>query len=145
MTRTAGPDGAKTSALSIRLTPKMKFGLEVMSRMHHISVPEIVTRAIGDVFNSEHEGLSDWEGKDNLPRYLLPLLWDENPALRLAKLQFHTPNLMSAPEKKVWDAILKDPKLWSHPTLRTQPHLREDMLTQNWERLTLGTKLESKA
>nr|WP_315235543.1 hypothetical protein [uncultured Albidiferax sp.] len=140
MTRTAGPDGAKTAPLSVRLTPKMKFGLEIMSRLHHYTIPEIVTRAIHDVFNSENEGLSDLNGKSGGRRYLLDTLWSDTPSEVLANLAFRAGNLMSAPEKRMWKLIVGEPKYWSDPTERTEPYLRGDVLAQDWKEIEAAAK-----
>lgn len=140
MTRVAGPDGAKTAPLSVRVTPKMKFGLEIMSRLHHYTIPEIVTRAIQDVFDSEHEGLSDLNGKSGARRYLLDTLWSNSPSEVLANLAFRAGNLMSAPEKRMWKLVVGEPKYWSDPSERTEPYLRTDVLAQDWEGIEAAGK-----
>lgn len=140
MTRTAGPEGVKSSALSIRLTPKMKFGLEIMSRLHHYSIPEIVNRAIHDVFSSENEGLSDWNGKSGERRFLLDTLWSDRPSDVLANLAFRASNLMSAPERRIWKLVLEDPKYWSDPTERTDPFLQREVLAQDWDAIEVVAK-----
>ena len=60
-----GDDGSRNVTMSIRVTPKMRFNLEMMARLHRDTVPNIVTRAINDVFSSEVEGLWDYGGADS--------------------------------------------------------------------------------
>lgn len=136
MARTAkSADGAKTSTLSVRLTPKMRFGLEIMARLHRDTVPEIVTRAINDVFSSEFEGLWDYEGPEESgsKRPLLNLLWAEEPSDRLVNIALYSPNLLSTVERRIWMKIKNDPKFWNNPQELTLASLRRDFLAECWE------------
>jgi hypothetical protein len=92
----------------------MKFGLEIMSRLHHYSIPEIVNRAIHDVFSSENEGLSDWNGESGERRFLLDTLWRK--------------------------LVLEEPKYWSDPTERTDPFLQREVLAQDWDAIEVVAK-----
>ena len=141
MARPVGAEGAKTSTLSVRLTPKMRFGLEMMSRLHRETLPDIVTRAINDVFDSEDEGLWDDEGdiaEIGGRRNLLPLLWSPRPSDRLANLAFHCEYLLSTVESRLWAKIKASPTFWSSQTERTEEFLLRDVLAEGWEALEQG-------
>lgn len=136
MARTAGAEGAKTSTLSVRLTPKMRFGLEMMARLHRDSIPEIVTRAINNIFSSEYDGL--WDSDTDSPygrRWLMKLLWAERPSDRLANLAFHCPSLMSSAENRLWSHIKSESKFWKKAGAQTEKNLLREMLAQSWENL----------
>ena len=49
-------DGLKNTALSVRVTPKMRFGLKMTSGLHLRPIPEIITYAIQGIFSSELDG-----------------------------------------------------------------------------------------
>lgn len=138
MPRTAkGPDGPKNVTVSVRVSPKVRFGLEMMSRLHHRTVPEIVSDAIDQVFGSEIEGLYDDKGAPEAggKRPLLNLLWAERPSDRLANIAFECPQLLSSPEKKVWSQVLDDPRFWTTAKARTPRNLLRDELAARWEEL----------
>lgn len=138
MARTAkGADGAKTSTLSVRLTPKMRFGLEMMARLHRDTIPEIVSRAINDVFSSELEGLWDNEGhvESGGKRHLLNLLWADRPSDRLANIAFHCPDLLSTAELRLWTKIKSERKFWSEPDVQSERNLLRDTLAECWDAL----------
>ena len=105
-----GPRGA---VLSIRVPARLKYGLELIARYHHESVPDVIVRAANDVLTSEYRGLMvDMPGED-LPVFLLPRVWDENEAVRLVKLALVYPALLRPVEKAMWRAISADEKYWN--------------------------------
>ena len=138
MPRTAkGPDGPKNVTVSVRVSPKVRFGLEMMSRLHHRTVPEIVSDAIDQVFSSEIEGLYDDSGPPEVggKRPLLNVLWAERPSDRLPNIALECPYLLSSPEKKVWNQVLVDPRFWTTSKARTSSNLRRDELAAQWKEL----------
>ena len=141
MARTAkSADGAKTSTLSVRLTPKMRFGLEMMARLHRDSIPDIVSRAIEDVFSSEIEGLWDFKGviETGGKRPLLNLLWADRPSDRLANIAFHCPELLSTAELRLWTSVKSEPKFWRETYGKTPETLLRDTLAECWDAIQPG-------
>jgi len=138
--RPTGPEGPRNSLLSVRVTPKVRFGLEMLSRLHNTPIPDLVIRAIRELFNSEHEGLWDYdyepvEGEPNGPRYLLDILWAEKPSDRLANIGLNCKNLLTLDEKRLWLNITSQPKYWRHESQRTEAELRRDVLAEDWDTL----------
>ena len=137
MARTpSSPDGAKNVTISIRMTPKMRFGLELMSRLHNRTLPEVVGYAITEVFTSEIEGLYDNRGPEEVggKRYLLNLLWADRASDRLANLAFQCPELLTIPETRMWSRITQIEQLWSGDA-RDETHLNRDALAERWQSL----------
>ena len=132
-----GPDGPKNVTVSVRVSPKVRFGLEMMSRLHHRTVPEIVSDAINQVFSSELEGLYDDNGPPEAggQRPLMNLLWAERPSDRLANIALECPSLLSSPEKKVWNQVIDDPRFWKTAKARTLSNLLRNELAAHWEEL----------
>lgn len=144
MARTpASPDGAKNVTISIRMTPKMRFGLELMSRLHDRSVPDVVSYAITEVFTSEIEGLYDDRGPQETggKRYLLNLLWAERPSDRLANIALQSPELLTTAERRMWSEIEQMPEFWSGHE-RGESQLQREVLAKQWaqveEKFRLG-------
>ena len=138
--RPVGPEGPKTIVLSLKVTPKLRFGLEMLSRMRNSSVPELVTIAVNKLFDSEDIGLWEYEELDEgdvIPGriYLLEELWDELPSNRFANVSLKYPNLSSVPEMKLWEHVRGEPKYWSHKKHRTEKELLRNVLAADWEGL----------
>ncbi len=103
-------------------------------------MPDLVTRAVQDLFISEHDGLWDHAyvpvaGEPNGPRYLLDILWADTPSERLANIAFNCSGLLSLDEKRLWQRVLADAKYWLHPKQRTNNQLRLDVLEEDWVNL----------
>ena len=143
MARPTGPDGARSALLSVRLTPKLMFGLEMMSRLHRASIPDIVSRAIKDVFTSEFEGLWDYpkgsangaEEEARAPRYLLEVLWADRPSDRFANIALHCAGLMSSADIRLWAFIYAQEKFWRPDCARTEENLLREVLAMEWTAL----------
>ena len=138
--RPVGPQGPKTSLLALKVTPRLKFGLEMLSRKRNTSVPDLVTIAINKLFDSEDIGLWEYEELevgDAIPgrTYLLEELWDELPSNRFANVSLKYPNLSSLAERTLWDHVLGEGKYWSHKKHRTEKELLRNVLAADWEGL----------
>lgn len=59
----------------------------------------------------------DLPGED-MPRDLLKRVWDERESVRLAKLAFIYPSLLSLPEQRLWQQIKADDKYWRPATAK---------------------------
>jgi hypothetical protein len=112
------PGGPRDAVLNVRIPERVKFGLQLLSRHTHVPVPDVVIRALEDAFTAEHGGLMvDLPGED-MPRDLLKRVWDERESVRLAKLAFIYPSLLSLPEQRLWQQIKADDKYWRPATAK---------------------------
>ena len=146
MARPTGPDGARSAVLSVRLTPKLRFGLEMLSRLHRESLPDILSRAINDVLTSEHDGLWDYApGESERPRMLMPLLWDERSSDRLANIAFNCPHLLTASENRLWTLVKTKTDLWNSKQEYSPENLNRDALAECWGKLQLELEMPHKA
>ncbi len=109
---------ANAEVLTVRLSPKMKFGLELLSRKQHRSLSAIV------------QHLLDRELRENLyvpidvvepdgdfhveKRRLVDLVWDPYEPDRLVKLGLHSPDLLDLDEELKWKVIQDDYKRYWH-------------------------------
>jgi hypothetical protein len=125
----------------------------LLSRMYHESVADVVVRAINDLFSSEHGGLLEYVSGEELQRDVFKLLWDEREHVRLAKLAFHYPTLLSGAEKRLWQEIVANDVFWAarpqqeeaqaqggrdiglRAAGRKESYLLADVLAVHWDRL----------
>lgn len=141
------PGGPRDAVLNVRIPERVKFGLQLLSRHTHVPVPDVVIRALEDAFTAEHGGLMvDLPGED-MPRDLLKLVWDEREVVRIAKLAFVYPSLLSLPEQRLWQRIKADDKYWTatatkgrkrkdgEELARDPSHLLVDALDEDWPQL----------
>ena len=122
--------------MSIRVTPKMRFNLDMMARLHRDTVPNIVTRAINDVFSSEVEGLWDYGGADSENghhRRLDNCLWAERASDRLANMAFNCDRLLSSSDVRLWSYIKAQPRFWRPQAPQTEQCLLRDVLASEWD------------
>lgn len=119
---------AKTEALSIRIDPRLRYGLELLARQQRRSVTGVVEWAIDQALRNEtvtDSGTSfDQLVKD---------LWSPNEVERLVNLARTFPDLMTYDEARMW-AVLKD-----SPDLLKMNHRGTAVLDiaclEDWEKL----------
>jgi len=109
--KTKSSSGAKGEVITVRLTPKLKYGLELLSRKQHRSLSSIVTWSIEQMINAGNEGLYKEPGYIR-GTDLLNLLWDIDGADRLVKIAKHWPGLMTYEEEKLVKTIKKEGWGW---------------------------------
>lgn len=101
-----------------------------MSRLHHEPAPDILIRALNNLFSSEHIGLFiDLPGEE-LPKNLLELTWAERESDRLVNLAQVFPSLLTASEKLAWEEIRSTDKYWSKS--KKGRELNRDAVAQDW-------------
>ena len=106
--KTTSSSGAKSDVITVRLSPKLKYGLELLSRKQHRPLSSVVTWAVEQLLNDSDVGLCH-------PRHgeTLEGLWHVHPADRLVKLAIRWPELMTYEEELLVEQI-KDEK-WGWP------------------------------
>jgi len=110
VSKTTSSSGAKSDVITIRLSPKLKYGLELLSRKQHRNISSLVTWAIEQAINDPAYGLYKNMSKGLKvaePKQMLDVLWDVDPADRLVKLAIHWPELMTYEEEKLVKIIKK--------------------------------------
>lgn len=112
-TKKASSRAAKTDALSVRVDPRLRYGLELLSRAQRRSVTGVVEWAIERVLESEVAHASEGE-EDTTETFAdaVQLVWSPNELERLAKLASMFPELLTYDETRTWAVIKATPQLW---------------------------------
>ena len=129
----SGKDGETTSSsvtkgevITVRLSPKLKYALELLSRTQHRTQSAVVTWAIQEAINTDHGLLkTNIRGTKISVDNMLEVLWAVHPADRLVKLAKHWPELMTYEE----ELRHRNPGLWwvtawQHPMRSPRPGTR---------------------
>ncbi len=109
---------ANAEVLTVRLSPKMKFGLELLSRKQHRSLSAIVQHLLDRELRENLKVTKDVG--DNIEGWreehvrLLDLVWDPYEPDRLVKLGMHSPDLLDVDEELKWKVIQDDYKRYWH-------------------------------
>jgi len=116
----SGKDGETTSSsvtkgevITVRLSPKLKYALELLSRTQHRTQSAVVTWAIQEAINTDHGLLkTNTRGTKISVDNMLEVLWAVHPADRLVKLAKHWPELMTYEEEFMVESIIDNDWGW---------------------------------
>lgn len=151
--RPSGRDGTKSKTMTIRLTPKMKFGIELASKLYRINEQEVVLRALSEFFAAGHSGFAielPWaqgEGQNgpSAQTNILDLCWAERESDRFANMAMLLPSLLSKNEQRLWSEIRGCGEYWAEEFTGSNPEaLVRDKLAEAWPKLMGIDELETK-
>ena len=93
----------KTEALTLRLDPKMKYQIELLSRIWHQSITGVIENAVGRVSREIETKLTD--NKSMSISVLADIAWAPDDADRIVRLAALAPHLLSHDEACIWSVI----------------------------------------
>lgn len=131
MAKKKAPKPSKTDALSIRIDPRVRFGLEMLSRLQRRSVTGVVEWSIADAFQHVQIALAD--GDTVQFDAFLAKAWAVNELERIARLAELQPSLLTYEEERIMQVISATDAFWSTKN-RNPVHLNLALLLDNWER-----------
>ena len=142
MARPTGPTGPKTSALSLRLTPRTRYGLTLLARVNRQSLGQVVEEALEKAFHAKGPGTLYRKLIGTLePVDVLDFTWDERPWVRLARLGLLGGELLTGPELRLWHTLWKTPRYWKfgpplHGPEQIQIAMVHEALAADWNKLS---------
>jgi hypothetical protein len=86
----------KSASITVRLDPKLKYGLEILARKQYRNLSSLVEWALNKALNDPNDGLP-----------FLNEIWDFDETDRFINLANHSPELLTFDEQKLW-RLLKD-------------------------------------
>lgn len=93
----------KTEALTLRLDPKMKFQIELLSRLWHQSITGVIESAVHRA-GSNIQVKTDHGGEESL-NVLIDTVWSADEVERFLRLVVWAPQLLSHDEACAWAVI----------------------------------------
>jgi hypothetical protein len=90
----------RSEVVTIRVDPKIRFGLELLSRKQYRNLSSVVEWAINEAIKGD-QGIED-----------LDFIWDIEEADRFVKLAILYPNLLAYEEQILWKLLRENGILW---------------------------------
>lgn len=126
---------SRTMAVSLRLTPRTHYGLDLLARKRHTTLTSVVEWAVVRSIADAVDGLVERNGDKTVN--ILDETWDVDECDRFVNLAQNYPALLRFDEDRLWKAIRENPRLWSgkagprRAALREQwPNLTKQFLTE---------------
>lgn len=94
----------KSEVITIRINPKVKFGPELMARLHNRTVAQTVEMAIECVLDDPFDGTQHLRDVNYAPR-LIDELWSPHRGERLLRMVLGRPDLLCYEEELVWNKL----------------------------------------
>jgi hypothetical protein len=94
----------KAESITVRLDPKIRYGLELLARKQRRTLSSVVEWALHQAIDNPESGLIE-TGTDGNPYNLLTTLWDVEEADRLYHIVTLRPNLLNFEEEKLTKII----------------------------------------
>ena len=122
---------AKSTVVTVRLDPRMRYGLDLLARKRLRTMTSVIEWALSRAIEDKENGLfgppsNDPSGK---PQNLLDEVWDPDESDRFVKLALREPRLLRFEEEQLWKAIRENSEFWrggkpNYPAIR-----------QRWDKL----------
>ena len=143
----------KAEFLSMRITPRMRFGLELLARHRRTTVGGVVALCVEKMFETKGEGLRMVPDNGLTEVNILDKVWSPYEHERFAKLAEYAFNLLSDQEKYLWGVVTDATKYWvkgevigkdaNTGKLMYQQILNLGALESDWRTLKERAKIES--
>lgn len=89
----------KTAGLTLRMSPRCKFNLELLSRKQRRSISSVIEDMATTAMNATMPGIAE-------------KLWAPDDAGRVINMAIHAPDLLTHDEELIVNAIVHEPALW---------------------------------
>jgi len=125
--RTSSGSSEKTASMTVRLDPKLKYGLEILARKQYRNLSSLVEWALNKALQDKQEGLP-----------FLNQIWDVDEADRFIKLAEHSPELLTFDEQKLWKLIDGDSECKNY--YNGNYYIANKVVKENWEKFIAVSK-----
>ena len=110
MPRHSGGKKTKSSSVTVRVSDRVKYGIDLIGRLYGESHSEVVARALKHLFEAEHRSLLVQIGAQRVD--LLREAYSEDEWERFLKLAMLYPAALSEDEKNIWARIQDNKSYW---------------------------------
>lgn len=140
-------DQSSTVSVSLRVDPAIKYAIDIAARIQKRTVTGVVEwsveRALADVKMPIDFMVLDDKFKPEMPApqsvmdAVKDRLWSPDEAIRLVRLAFEYPSLLTFEEALVWESIRLSPPFWRYtPRVITEAHpwknARLEVISKYW-------------
>ncbi len=109
----------KSESLALRIDPKLKYGLELLSRKQKRSITSLIESLVQQALEDRNNGLLDlevekyielegYERSFNIDTYWSPYEWE-----RISKLNQYKQEWMTFEERHIWSFVFKNACYWN--------------------------------
>ncbi len=127
--------------LSLRMTPRTRYGLDLLARVNRMSLSQVVELALENAFRGERMYTLESRSNEQQQRVnVLDATWAERPWVRLAQLALVSPELLSFREVRLWETVKETKYYWTAdgpPSERKQvaDRMNHKVLQGDWDEL----------
>lgn len=108
MAKAGRPSSGKGKLLTVRLTPKMRYSVELLARIQRRnSITAVIELALERLLHDKEMGLTNGKGE-----YLPDLIFDEDEVTCFVNLCLHCSELLTYDEELIWRVIEADKKTY---------------------------------
>ncbi len=100
----------KGEVITLRLTPRTRYGLELLARQQRRTLSSVAEWAFHEAFKTE--SIAPSTGEEKTLKEALDDLWDPVEPDRLVKLAQKYPSLLTYEEDLIWKVIKEEPSFW---------------------------------
>lgn len=129
----------RTNVITLRVTPKMRFGLELLAQERGETLTEVVTWAVSELFSTEQVGLLRYPTGENHAVRVLDRVWSPVEYERVVRLGTYFPEFMTDRQQYLWGRVRETAKCWKAGANRKRPtpdDVRWDVLAKDWPAIT---------
>ena len=137
---------ARSDLVAIRMTPKMRFGLELLAKQFDKTLTNTVIYAIEQLFQSEQGFILFPKQGADLRVYALDRVWSPHAHERFALVAIQFPEMLSDEEIYLWSVVSRTGKYWlsgKMPKTSTPEDFNFDALLEDWEGLKKRAKISN--
>lgn len=109
------PKHSKSEVVSIRMNPRIRFGLELMARQQRRSLTGVIEWLIDQALQDEDGCLMRNRCKGLIlrqPTNLLDEVWDPDESERFVRLAIFAPQLLTYEEESLWKELKSNYEMW---------------------------------
>lgn len=134
----------KTETLTLRLEPKLKFLIEMVSRLKRQSITGVVESAVEDLAFGLDVTFHDHGATEPLSMAsALANIWSTDESERFLNFCYHLPHLMTYEDQRIWETIKASPvffetkktKASALRTIDSLDQLDRRVVSQSWQSL----------
>lgn len=105
----------KTETLTLRLDPKVKAMIEIISRIRRQSITGVVEAAIEEIaFDLDTPYFFDGKTLNSSLGVVFSEIWSSDESERFINLCHHLPSLMTYEEQRIWETIKSSRCFWEN-------------------------------